>query len=103
MAEDNTQQIIVLTAAVGELTGEMKALVSCVNRFTTETRKINSDQWEKMTLIDKEGSEGIAKVTRDCSEHRLSSSMKTAGISGGTSGSLLLAWEVIKHYFKGGG
>lgn len=101
MSEDS-KHIIALTGTVGELKGEMKALVNGFENFTKEMRGANSDQWETMVKNKDECVIRTQKVTKALSDHRVSETVKTAGISSGTSGSLVLAWEILKHYFKGG-
>ena len=102
MSEDS-KHIIALTGTVGELKGEMKALVSGFENFAKEMRGANSEQWETMTKNKDECVTRVQKVTKSLTDYKTANATKTVITGGGAGGSLMLVWEILKHYLKGGG
>ena len=102
MSEDS-KHIIALTGTVGELKGEMKALVNGFENFTKEMRGANSDQWETMVKNKDECVIRVQKVTKSLADYKTANATKTVITGGGAGGGVMLAWEILRYYLKGGG
>ena len=111
---DDTDYIIELHRGMGQLEGQVKALTSAVETGfkqvradqavgMSETRKANSEQWMAIEKNREDCADKKDGLIKDCADHRVKQATKTVITGGASGGGLMLMWEIIKHYFKGGG
>lgn len=112
MADDNDKYIIELHRGMGQLEGQVKALISVVESGFKQTReaqaqdmkemrRVNSDQWE---IIEKNRADSAGKdseIIRDCSNHRVKQARSSAVTGGGSGGVVFIVLEGLKWFFKG--
>lgn len=112
MVEDNDRYIIELHRGMGQLEGQVKALISAVEsgfrqtreaqaRGMEEVRKVNSDQWEVIERNRADAATAKDTLTKDCTDHRIKQSTRTAITGGGSAGVLVALFEFAKYFWTG--